>query len=167
MSWAALVNGKALEIRWMIDDAGHPASVNAERYLKMIQQKVWPEIRHRAAQHQYWFQQDGATSHTANIVVNFLKTKFRHRVISRRADVDWLLYIPDMNPLDYHFWAYAMMHVRRVKPATIEELMHVVEDVAQTNPEENVRKTVANIRKRCRACIMAGGDHFESFLKQI
>ena len=46
-----------------------------------------------------------------------------------------------MNPLDCFFWSYAMMHERRVKPASIQELMEVVEDVA--------RKSVANIGKRC------------------
>ena len=60
-----------------------------------------------------------------------------------------------------------MMHERRVKPASIQELMEVVEDVARTILEEMVRKSVANIRKRCWAYIVAGGDHFESFLKKI
>ena len=72
-----------------------------------------------------------------------------------------------MNPLDCFFWSYAMMQEQRVKPASIQELMEVVEDVARTIPEEMVRKSVANIRKRCRAYIVAGGDHFESFLKKI
>ena len=72
-----------------------------------------------------------------------------------------------MNPLDCFFWSYAMMHEPRVKQASIEELMEVIEDVAQTIPEEMVRKSVANIRKQCRAYIVAGGDHFESFLKKI
>ena len=60
-----------------------------------------------------------------------------------------------------------MMHVRRVKPVTIDELREVVEDMTKTIPETMVRKTIANIRKRCRACLMADGDHFEAFLKKI
>ena len=79
--------------------------------------------------------------------------QFRGRLISRRSDITWPPYSPDMNPLDYFFWGYAMMHVRRVKPASIQELMEVVEDVARTIPEEMVRKSVANIRKRCRATL--------------
>ena len=167
MAWAALVNGKALEVRWMVDEDGRPQSVTAASYLNMMKNHVWPEVRASAGQLKLWMQQDGATSHTAEDVIEFLMDKFRGRLISRRSPIDWPAYSPDMNPLDYHFWAYAMMHVRRVKPQTIDELKEVVEDVARTIPEEMVRKTVANIRKRCRACIMADGDHFEAFLKKI
>ena len=28
----------------------------------------------------------------------------------------------DLNPLDYNFWAYTMMHMRWIKPQTIDEL---------------------------------------------
>ena len=36
------------------------------------------------------FQQDGVTSHTANVTINLLKTKFAERVISRNDPVDRL-----------------------------------------------------------------------------
>ena len=151
----------------MVDDRGNPASVTADRYLSMVKDQVWPEIRSRAGCGRWWWQQDGATSHTANDVIKFLSQKFNQRIISRRSPIDWPAYSPDLNPLDYHFWSYAMMHVRRVKPATIDELRTVVEDVVKTIPESMVRKTVANIRKRCRACLMAEGNNFKAFLKKI
>ena len=58
-----------------------------------------------------------------------------------------------------------MMHMRRRKPTTIDELKAVVEDVVRTVPVEMIRQAATNIRKRCRACIQADGGHFESFLK--
>ena len=50
---------------------------------------------------------------------------------------------------------------------TINKLKEVAEDMVRTIPEEMICKTVANIRNRERACILANGDHFESFLKKI
>ena len=79
--------------------------------------------------------------------------QFRGHLISRRSDITWSPYSPDMNPLNYFFWGYAMTHMWHVKPASIQELMEVVEDMARTIPEEMVRKLVANIRKRCRATL--------------
>ena len=167
MAWVALVDGRALEVRWMVDEEGRNVSVTGDRYLNMIQNQVWPEVRGRARRNGYWWMQDGATSHTTLAVLNFLLDKFGGRVISRRSEIIWPPYSPDLNVLDYFFWSYAMMHVRRRKPTTIDELKETVEDVARTIPEEMIREAVANIRKRCRACEAASGDHFESFLKQF
>ena len=36
-----------------------------------------------------WFQQDGATCHTAEAIFDVLLTVFEDRIISRRADVVW------------------------------------------------------------------------------
>ena len=52
--------------------------------------------------------QDGATCHTTERVLAWLKTKFQTRIISRNADkrnrggVNWPSRSPDLNPLD--FW---------------------------------------------------------------
>ena len=166
MAWVALVGGRALEVRWMVDEEGRNVSVNAERYLDMLK-LVWEEVRHSSSRLQFWWMQDGATCHTTNDVLNFLRLKFKGRLISRRSEIGWPPYSPDLNVLDYFFWSYAMMHVRRRKPATIEQLKAVVEDVARTVPVDMIRAAVGNVRKRCQACIQADGDHFEAFLKQL
>ena len=36
-----------------------------------------------------WFQQDGATCHTAEATLYVLRSVFEDRIISRRADVIW------------------------------------------------------------------------------
>ena len=100
-------------------------------------------------------------------VLSFLLEKFGGRVISRRSEIIWPRYSPDLNVLDYLFWSFVMQQVRRVKPTTIDELKATVEEVAASVPVDLIRKAVANVRKRCSACILAGGDHFESFLKSL
>ena len=52
------------------------------------------------------------TSHTIAEVMVFLNTKFQSYVISWKAEVVGPPYSTDLNPLDYFFWFYAMIHMR-------------------------------------------------------
>ena len=54
-----------------------------------------------------WWQQDGATSHTVNVSINLLETKFGERVILRNGPVGWPPVSCDLTPLDYFLWGYA------------------------------------------------------------
>ena len=47
-----------------------------------------------------WFQQDGATCHTAEATLDVLRLVFEDRIISRRADVVWPPRSCDLTPLD-------------------------------------------------------------------
>ena len=60
-----------------------------------------------------------------------------------------------------------MLNMRRRKPATINELKETVKDVARTVLEHTIRDMVANIRKRCKACVLADGYRFKYFLKYV
>ena len=51
-----------------------------------------------------WFQQDGATCHTAEAKLNVLRPVFEDRIISRRADVVWPPRSCDLTPLEYYLW---------------------------------------------------------------
>ena len=110
--------------------------------------------------------QDGATSHTTNLNIDFLTEKFRGRIISCRAQTEhfWPPYSPDLNPLDFCVWGYVQDQVRRIQPESIAELREAVEDVAATIPEEMLRDAAQNVRKRAKACIEASGGHFEHFV---
>ena len=51
-----------------------------------------------------WFQQDGATCHTAEATLDVLRPVFEDRIISRRADIVWSPRSCDLTPLDYYLW---------------------------------------------------------------
>ena len=74
-----------------------------------------------------WFQQDGAISHTANVRINLLETKFGERVISRDCPVSWPPRSCNLKPLDYFLWGYVKSMVYANKPATIDELRTNIE----------------------------------------
>jgi hypothetical protein len=66
-----------------------------------------------------WFQQDGATAHTANNSMKFLKEIFGERVISRNL---WQPRSPDLTPPDIYLWGAAKSALYRNRPRTLNEL---------------------------------------------
>ncbi|GFX63114.1 transposable element Tc3 transposase [Trichonephila clavipes] len=81
-------------------DKGHNVTVNGDRYRAMITNFFIPELNNHDAQ-ELWFQQDGATCHTARATINLLKDTFGDRLISRFGPVNWPPRSCDLTPLDY------------------------------------------------------------------
>ena len=85
-------------------------------------------------------------------IMAFLDAKFQGHVINCKAEVAWSLYSPNLNPLDYFFWFYAMIYVCGQKPATIDELKETFKDIASTVPEQMIQDAMGDFCKRCNAC---------------
>ncbi|GFW58656.1 transposable element Tc3 transposase [Trichonephila clavipes] len=81
-----------------------------------------------------WFQQDGATCHTARATVDLFKDTFGDRLISRFGPVNWPPRSCDLTPLDYFLWGYVKSLVYADKPQTLDHL------------EDNIRRVIADIR---------------------
>ncbi|GFX66297.1 DUF4817 domain-containing protein [Trichonephila clavipes] len=81
-----------------------------------------------------WFQQDGATYHTARATIDLLKDTFGDRLISRSGPVNWPPRSCDLTPLDYFLWSYVKSLVYADKPQTLDHL------------EDNIRRVIADIR---------------------
>ncbi|GFU98937.1 DUF4817 domain-containing protein [Trichonephila clavipes] len=81
-----------------------------------------------------WFQQDGATCHTARATIDLLKDTFGDRLISRFGPVNWPKRPCDLTPLNYFLWGYVKSLVYADKPQTLDHL------------EDNIRRVIANIR---------------------
>lgn len=103
------------------NEVGQAVTVNGVRYRKMITDFLWPEIEDMDLD-DMWFQQDGATCHTANETITLLRDKFNDRVISRCGDVNWPPRSCDLTPLDFFLWGYLKEKVYVNKPRTIQEL---------------------------------------------
>ncbi|GFV59974.1 uncharacterized protein TNCV_4183441, partial [Trichonephila clavipes] len=81
-----------------------------------------------------WFQQDGATCHTARATIDLLKDTFGDRLISRFGPVNWPPRSCDSTPLDYFLWGYVKSLVYADKPQTLDHL------------EDNIHRVIADIR---------------------
>ena len=75
-------------------------TVNSERYLTMIQDFFQPALEAIQLE-DTWFQQDGATAHTARVTMNCLRQMFPGRLITLRGDVNWPTRSPDLAPCDF------------------------------------------------------------------
>ena len=51
-----------------------------------------------------WVQQDGDTCHTAEAILDVLRSVLEDRIISHRVDVVWPPRSCDLTPLDYYLW---------------------------------------------------------------
>ena len=51
-----------------------------------------------------WFQQEGATCHTADATFNVLRLVFEDRIICRKAEFVWTSRSCDLTSLDYYLW---------------------------------------------------------------
>ncbi|GFY36191.1 uncharacterized protein TNCV_4845631 [Trichonephila clavipes] len=99
----------------------------------MITNFFIPELNNHEVQ-ELWFQQDGATCHTARATIDLLKDTFGDRLISRFGPVNWPPRSCDLTPLDYFLWGYVKSLVYADKPQTLDHL------------EDNIRRVIADIR---------------------
>ena len=148
MSWVGILDGAIIGPFWFLDNFGQPVNVNQENYLEMLREKVWPCLEEKNTTRHIWFQQDGAPSHTSNIVMDWLNLKFPGRVISRKSNVPWPPQSPDLNPLDYWLWGYCLSLVRKQNPQTIALMVQSVNDVCSVLEREQILKATGGIYKR-------------------
>ena len=80
------------------DDNGNPVTVTGERYRAMIRDFLRPQIANMPG---LWFQQDGATAHTARETMHLLTECFDDRIISRNGNVNWPSRSPDLTSPDF------------------------------------------------------------------
>ncbi|GFV48438.1 uncharacterized protein TNCV_3027081 [Trichonephila clavipes] len=98
------------------------ATVNGDRYRAMITNFFIPELNNHNVQ-ELWFQQDGATCHTAHTKIDLLKDTFGDRLVSRFEPVNWPPRSCDLTPLDYFLWGYVKSLVYADKPQTLDHLV--------------------------------------------
>ena len=97
-----------------------------------------------------WFQQDGATCHSAKATLDVLRPVFEDCITSRRADVIWSPRSCDLTPLDYYLWGAVKEKCYADKPET--------NDALKDNIREAIGKiqlpTIENVLKNrsCRPC---------------
>ncbi|XP_035211886.1 uncharacterized protein LOC118186018 [Stegodyphus dumicola] len=87
-------------------------TINAERYHKMLQTFVIPQLQQRNRLQQTIFMQDGAPPHFSNKVKQSLRQIFTDdRVISLSFPVAWPPHSPDLAPCDFWLWGYLKSQV--------------------------------------------------------
>lgn len=156
--WTGIIGGR------IIGPFELPETLNGERYLHFLTNAL-PELLRDVppeTQNQMWLQNDGCPAHYAVIVRNYLNNTYPDRWIGRLGPILWPPRSPDLNPLDYFYWGCIKEKVYSQTVATIEELRGRIQEAARKIEEAgHARRIKRSFIRRCRACIAAGGGHFE------
>lgn len=87
------------------------------RYRDMLQRSFFGQLDD-LDNNEMWFHQHGATSHTAGVTIDLLKSKVDPRVICGNGPVDWSPSSCDLTPPDCFLWGYVKSLVYANKPGT-------------------------------------------------
>ena len=140
-------------------------TINANRYLEMLQQFVVPQLVELNKVTTTTFMHDGASPHIANTVRQYLSDTFGERVIGRGCPINWPACSPHFNPLDYWFWGWIKAKVYHHQPPTsLEQLQTKIEAVCSAINSDDYASAVSNLNVRLQYVISNDGDHFEHLM---
>uniref|UniRef100_A0A1B6CQC5 Tc1-like transposase DDE domain-containing protein n=2 Tax=Clastoptera arizonana TaxID=38151 RepID=A0A1B6CQC5_9HEMI len=146
------------------EENGNTVTVTAARYVNMVNNFLITELRRQQINvADVYFQQDGATAHTARVSMAAVRQIFPNRVISRFGYLHWPPRSPDLSMCDFFLWGFLKSRVYENKPRTLGELRQSIEqNVAQIN-RQLLERVEANFKKRLHICQRENGHHLNDF----
>jgi Helix-turn-helix domain (DUF4817) len=162
-AWCAVYAGGVIGPYFFEDAAGQTTTVNGERYRAMLTNFFLPEIEELGLE-DMWFQQDGATAHTAQATTNILKNAFPGRLISRFGDLHWPARSPDLTVPDFFLWGFLKSRVYINKPDTLQTLKDNIRHECENLSPDILEKVMKNAVKRARLVINSGGGHLSDII---
>lgn len=137
-------------------------TINAQRYRTQILDVFLNELDDIELTTGF-FQQDGATAHTARETIAYLEQFFPGRIISREL---WPPRSPDLTSCDSFLFAHLKNRVYRNRLHTLEELQDAIrnEIIYLNNNVQILINVSENMKRRVQLCLENNGHHFEQFM---
>lgn len=152
--WVAMSKRRIIEPIFFHD------TINAVRYREQILEPFINSL-HEDELTLGYFQQDGATAHTAQQTINYLQGYYGDRLISRNR---WPANSPDLTPLDFFLFGHLKNKVFQNRLHNLEELEEAIRIELQNITPETLHNVFNNMRRRVNLCIENNGGHFEQLL---
>ena len=159
--WCGITSEAIIGPYFFEDTDGHQINVNGIRYRQMIREIVLPFIENKP---DMWFQQDGATCHTANETMNLLRDNFGDRIISRRGNIEWPPRSPDLNAPDFFLWGYLKDCVYKRNPSSISDLKKIITEEIRSIKPSVLNRVMETAIERCRICQSGNGKHLNNVI---
>jgi len=159
--WCGVTSARIIGPYFFENQYDHAVSVTGDRYRTMIENFLVPAVANTPLM---WFQQDGATVHTARASIDLLRKTFGERIISRNADFSWPPRSPDLTAPDYFLWGYLKDRVYANKPNTIEALKHNIAHEVRAIQPEILKKVMEHAVKRAVLCQEENGGHLRDLI---
>jgi hypothetical protein len=136
---------------YFLDEDGETVAVTSDRYVQMLRNFLEPKLNERGNL-AVWFQQDGATAHTAKGSMGVQREMFPGRLISLRV-IPWPARSPDLAACDFFVWGHLKAEVYKRRPRTTDELKAAPQHEIAAIPPEMIRRVMRNFRVRLQMCI--------------
>lgn len=159
--WCGITAQKVYGPFFFENDQGVCETINGERYRVMLQNFLFPQLPPNA---NIWFQQDGATAHTARATMDLLRQQFPNRIISKNGDLRWPPRSPDLTAPDFFLWGYLKDKVYVNKPQTLQQLKDNIQEEIDRIPQETLNKVMENAIKRAHFCVRENGSHLTDII---
>ncbi|CAK9813904.1 Transposable element Tc3 transposase [Anthophora plagiata] len=156
--WCGFWSGGIIGPFFFENEQGNAVTVSGDRYRAMLSNFLFPKIEEDDID-DIWFQQDGATCHTANVTIDLLRTVFENRIISRNADVNWPPRSCDLTPLDFFLWGAVKDKCYAKHPETIDDLKHEIEVAIDEIEAQTIENVLKNWTDRMEYCKASRGSH--------
>ena len=111
-----------------------------------------------------WFQQDGATAHTAGETIDLLREIFGERLVSKNSEFSWPPRSPDLSAPDYFLWGYLKQKVYVDNPQTIRQLKENIRTKIRLLQPETLHAVMENVLKRAILCEQENGGHLKNII---
>jgi hypothetical protein len=131
----------------------------------MLENFVGPELARHPVTEETFFQQDGATSHTARDSMTAVRNLFPNHVISRYGDITWPARSSDLSAYDFFLWGYLISQVSIApSPHTVQELKHRIQQDVKRILVEVLQRVMGDTGKRLTECLEWNGRHLNDVI---
>ncbi len=125
-------------------------TINAERYIQVLEQHMLPSRRRLFQGRPCIFQHDNARPHTASITTSWLRRR-RIRVLK------WPACSPDLSPIE-NIWRIIKRKMRQRRPKTDEQLEASIRQEWDNIPIPKLEQLVSSVPRRVQTVIKRRGD---------
>jgi len=133
--WCVVAAFAIISPYFLEDEHEYACTLTTERYVHILQDFI-PRLQGLPVNKTAYFQQVGATSHTAKIAINILRPLFPGRLISRYGDIEWPPRSPDLSVCDFYLWGHLNSVVYSApSPRTTQELKLRIQEGISRIPE--------------------------------
>jgi hypothetical protein len=158
--WCAISSFGIIGPYFFKDAREQAITVTGPHYVHMLENFLGPELARHPVTEETFFQQDGATSHTARDSMAAVRTLFPNHVISRYGDITCPARSPDLSACDFFLSGYLESQVFKVPaPHTVQELKHRIPQEVKRILVEMLQRAMGDVRKRLTECLERNSGH--------
>ena len=112
---------------------------------------IIPEMNKHYGYRNWFLVQDGATPHTSEETIDYLKTYCN--VLD-----NWPANSPDFNPIE-NLWGIVKRRVEELQPQSVDDLIKISFDTWENVTQQEIQNLISSVPNRLLACINANGMH--------